>query len=57
MFVTDDFCLLHIVSNPLFPPFSTHSFARHTASHVGMLRRKKSGDGTLPSPLFFYWFS
>lgn len=41
----------------LFPPFSTHRCARHTASHVGMLRRKKSGDDTLPSPLFFYRFS
>lgn len=42
---------------PLFPPFSTHRCARHTASHVGMLRHKKSDDDTLPSPLFFYWFS
>ena len=57
MCVTDDFCLLHIVTNPLFHPFLPHRCARHTASHVGMLRRKKSGDDTLPSPLFFYWLS
>lgn len=42
---------------PLFHPFLPRRFARHTASHVGMLRHKKSGDDTLPSPLFFYWFS
>ena len=51
------FLLSRSVTHPLFPPFSPRRFARHTASHVGMLRHKKSGDDTLPSPLFFYWFS
>lgn len=51
------FLLSRSVTHLLFPPFSTRRCARHTASHVGMLRHKKSGDDTLPSPLFFYWFS
>lgn len=51
------FCLLHVVTSPLFYSFSPRRCARHTDSHVGMLRHKKSGDDTLPSPLFFYWFS
>ena len=51
------FLLSRSVTHPLFPPFSIPRCARHTASRVGMHRRKKSGDDTLPSPLFFYWFS
>ena len=51
------FLLSRSVTHLLFPPFLPRRFARHTASHVGMPRRKKSGDDTLPSPLFFYWFS
>ena len=58
---TDRFFIVPIVPKPyvcpLFHPFLPRRFARHTASHVGMPRRKKSGDDTLPSPLFFYWFS
>lgn len=51
------FLLSRSVTHLLFPPLSSHRFARHTASHVCMLRHKKSGDDTLPSPLFSYWFS
>lgn len=51
------FLLSRSVTHLLFPPFSAHRCARHPASRVAMPRRKKSGDDTLPSPLFFYWFS
>lgn len=51
------FLLSRSVTHLLFPPFLPRRCARHTASHVGMPRRKKSGDDTLPSPLFFCWFS
>lgn len=52
------FSVVPIVPKPyVCPLFRPRCYARHPVYRVGMPRHKKSGDDTLPSPLFFYWFS